>query len=486
MNIAPYAVRAAYPYARYVVRSLARRYGARAAGAVGKAASAYSTGSYILGKAKKAIKSARKIKKPSRPKGTKAAIASRALPSSKWNSKYKLDRMTGKYGGSFGKTKRLNRKVSPYMTKGFESTTEIIGTVADPDCVYLGASAVSTSTALECAAHAILRTLFEKCIGIPITNIKTPLQGYYNSAFPFNNADGFRLQLTWMQVNLTTGEREITYETGTTDSIYTIVGESTASPIVSPTWPQLMQKLRQWAQRTSVSDANTEIPLRMNIYRRDGNVTNFYVGSGGIDLRGVRVHYESSVAMKLQNRSLSAAGSANTDTVDANPLQGYLYEFKGGVPMFKNLDQASGTLRLNRMFDAAAVITARAATMTGPGEVNKEPPKPRFFANCVKSAKVRLEPGEVKKHFFTWKTSARLLDFLRKINNETDNGIIIQTVNTPGKCCLFALEDMINVNATNNIAVTYEMNRVDKCYITESPYTVAQGSYKSLTLNELP
>lgn len=481
MNIVPYAARAAYPYARYVVRSLARRYGSKAAGYASKAASAYSAAKYVAGKAKKVGKSVRKIIRPTGVRGTRA---SKALPSTKWNAKYKLDRMTGKYGGSFGKPKKLTRLINKFQTKGFESTTEVIGTVADPDCVYVGASAVSTMTAIECAAQALLRALFEKCVGIPITNIRTPLQGYYNTAFPFNNADGFRLQLTWMQVNLTSGEREVTYETGTTDSIYTLVGQQSAG--VSPTWVALMQKLRQWAQRSSPADANTEIPLRLNLYRRDGNVSNFYVGSGGIDLRDVRVHYATSVAMKLQNRSLSAAGSSNTDTVDANPLQGYLYEFRGGVPMFRNLDQASGTLRLNRMFDPQAVITARAATMTGSGAVNKEPPKPRFFANCVKSVKVKLEPGEVKKHFFTWKTSARLLDFLRKMNQETDNGIIVQTVNTPGKCCLFALEDMINVNATNNIAVTYEVNRVDKCYITVSPYTVAQGIFTSLELNDLP
>jgi len=471
------AARTAIPVARYMLRSANVRKGvSKAAMYAAKASTAYNAAKYVAGKAGNAFG------------GKRAQSQSRSRSSSSANTgKVRLTRMAGKYGGSFKKPKRLSKKINKFINKGFESTTEIIGTVADPDCVYVGASAISCMTAIECVAQALLRSLFEKCIGIPITNIKTPLQGYYNAAFPFYNSDGFRLQLTWMQVNNLTGEREVTIETGVTDSIFTLCGQQSSG--IAATWPQYLQKLRQWAQRTVPADANTEIPLRLNIYRRDGNVTNFYVGSGGIDLRCVRVHYEATVAMKLQNRSLSAAGSSSTDVVDANPLQGYLYEFKGGVPMFKNLDQASGTLRLNRMFDASAVLTARAATLGaigGPGETNKEPPKPRFFSNCVKASKVKLEPGEVKKYFFTWKTNDRLLDFLRKINQETDAGVIIQTVNTPGKCCLFALEDMINVNLLNNIAVTYEMNRVDKCFITVSPFTVAQGSFHSLTVNDLP
>lgn len=480
-------MQAAYPVARYAAMAVGRRmYGPaarRAASVIQRAYRGY--------RAARAVSSyARGLRRFYNRHGPGAYTMkfgkgnNKALPKQVFSKDLKLTRMSGKFGGNFKKPRKLSKKPNKFQTKGFESTTEVIGTVADPDCVYLGASAVSTMTAIECAAHALLRAVFEKCIGVPITNIKTPLQGYYNSAFPFNNADGFRLQLTYMQVNSLTGEREVTYETGVSDSIYSIVGQQSQG--VNPTWSTLMLKLRDWARRTSPSDINTEVPLRLNVYRRDGNVTNFYMGSGGIDLRGVRVHYSTSVAFKVQNRSLSAAGSSNTDTVDANPLQGYLYEFKGGVPMFKNLDQASGTLRLNRMFDASAVLTARAATMTGPGEVNKEPPNPRFWANCAKASKVKLEPGEVKKHFFTWSTTDRLLDFLRKINQETDNGTIIQTVNTPGKCVLFALEDMINVNATNNIAVTYEVNRVDKCYITHSPYKVAQGTFSSMTLNDLP
>jgi len=401
---------------------------------------------------------------------------------------YRLTKMQGKGAGKFKKPVKLSKKVSPYLTKGFESTTEIHGAVTDPNCVYIGASCVSTSKAIEIMAQALLRKLFEKCFKIPITNIRTPLQAFWNNTFPFNRADGFRIQLTWMQVNNVTGEGEISYETNGTDSIYSICGEIATG--TAATFPAMMAKFREWAHRTAPSDANTQIPLRLNVYMKDSNVTPFWFGQGGIDLRALRIHYESAVSIKLQNRSVSATGSTSTDVVDANPLQGYLYEFKGGVPMFRNLDQASGTLRLNRMFDNSAVMLCKAGDFgtdasPGPGNVNREPPKPRFFANCVKASKVRLDPGDVKSHFFTWKTSMRFLDYLRKINVQNDAGLIIQTVNTPGKCVLFALEDMLNVNASNLIAVAYESNRVDKCYVTENPIKVAQGTFTQLTVNEL-
>lgn len=418
------------------------------------------------------------FKRPPTTKGKRGALPNQ------YNDRYRLTRMSGTIGGKFKRPRKLSKKVNKYETKGFQNTTEVTGTVSDPDCVYIGASSISMTHAIELAACALLRQLFEKCVGIPVTDINTPLQGYYNSAYPFNNADGFRLQLTWMQVNNATGEREITYETSTTDSIKSIVGEAQLG--VAGTWTGLMPKLIAWAARSNTaSDVNSEVPLRLNLYRRDGNVTNFYMGSGGLDLRNTKIHYQSTCNVKLQNRSVSATGSASTDVVDANPLQGYLYQYKGGVPMFKNLDQATGTLRINRMFDDGAVLVARAGSFGTRGNIYKEPPTPRFFNNCVKSSKIKLAPGDVKTHFFSWTVTCNFLEFLHKIGCQVTADSGRQTISSPGKCILFALEEMLNVSSTHLIAVSYEINRVDKCYSTSSPYKVASGSFSQIIRNEL-
>lgn len=411
-----------------------------------------------------------------------------ALPNQNTN-RYRLTRMAGSYGGKFKKPRKLSRKVNPYLTKGFENTTEVTGTVTDPNCVYMAASSISSTHAIDILARALLRRAFEKCVGYPITNVHSTLQGYQGGAAPFHAGDGFLFQLTWITVNSTTGEAQDTYVTGVTDTIYSITGDAVNG--VAPAWTGLMNKLKQWAGRSSTgSGANTEIPLRLNVYRRDGNVTLFYLGSGGLDLRNMTVHFESTSAIKVQNRSVSATGSASTDVVDSNPLVGYLYEFKGGVPMFKNLDQQSGTLRLNRIFDIDAVITIRGGEFpgtatVGSGWVNNEPPKPRFFSNCVKSSKVMIKPGDIKTHFIKYTTKLKFVDYLMKIANINDGSSVKQTTTLPGKCVMFALEDMINVNAASLIAISYEVNRVDKCYVSESVQRVAQGTFAQRIQNNL-
>lgn len=411
-----------------------------------------------------------------------------AMPNQNTN-RYRLTRMAGSYGGKFKKPRKLSRKVNPYLTKGFENTTEVTGTITDPNCVYMAASSMSATRAIESLARALLRRAFEKCVGYPITNVHNTLQGYQGGAAPYHAGDGFMFQLTWMTVDSTTGEAQDTYVTGVTDSIYSITGDAINS--VAPAWTGLMNKLKQWAGRSSTaSSANTEIPLRLNVYRRDGNVTLFYLGSGGLDLRNLTVHFETSSAVKLQNRSVSATGSGSTDVVDSNPLIGYLYEFKGGVPMFKNLDQQSGTLRLNRIFDIDGVATARGGEFpgsltVGSGYVNNEPPKPRFFHNCVKAAKVMIKPGDIKTTYLKYSTKMKLVDYLMKVASISNTAFVKQTTQLPGKCVMFALEDMINVNASSLIAISYEVNRVDKCYVSESVQRVAQGTFSQIIQNNL-
>lgn len=441
-----------------------------------RAASTYYTGSDLPGRfalgAASAIRHSAKRLFRSKPKRNPT------LP--KWGAKRpKMSVGNSKYSGKFGKAKRLSKKVNLYQAKGFECTTEVDGTVSDPDCVYLGASCISQNNAIDVMAYALFRQLFEKCIGIPVTNIKTQLQGYAAAGTPFANGDGFRITLSWITVS-TGVESSIDYDTVPADTIYSIVGEVQAG--LAGTASAIMDKFRFWATRGAVAAANTEIPMRLMIFRRDGNVGIFYVGSGSIDLRSAKVHYKSSVDFKLQNRSLSASASTDANQVDCNPLQGYLYEFKGAVPQFRNLDAATGTIRLNRMYDNGGVVLARAATMQN---VNKEPPKPRFWTNCVASARVKLGPGEIKNTTLTWTTSLPLLKFLEYIGLHTEGTALFrQTSMGPGSCVMFALEDMINVNAANNIIVTYEINRTTGCYTTSTPYTVAQGVFTNLTTND--
>nr|QMP82100.1 MAG: hypothetical protein [Polar freshwater circular DNA virus] len=399
------------------------------------------------------------------------------------NKSIRLANTIGKNGGYFRKPRKLSSYSDPYQTKGFVNTAEINGTVSDPDCIYAGTTAVNTRAAVEVIAQAMLRKLFEKCAGITVTNVREPLQGYHNSSPPFSNADGFRISLVTLEVS--TGQlTEVTYETLTTDSIFSIVGNNAAA--ITPTFNALMLQLYSFAERRTAGAAQTQIPIRLQLFRRDGNVTNFYVGSGSLDLRNEYVHLKGTANMKLQNRSVGAGGSTDANAVNCNPLQGYLYEFKGGVPQFKDVQAANGALRLNRMFDQQGVVLARGAGFdVAAGKIYREPPVPKMWSNCVSSSRIKLAPSEIKRTNVSWSYSCKFMEMLEKLRLSTD-GVLLsgQTVNTPGKCVMFALEDMINVNASELIAVAYEVNRTLGAYLTTGRAKMASGEFTQLTLNE--
>lgn len=399
------------------------------------------------------------------------------------NKAIRLNPVTGKFGGSFRRAKRLTKKTPKYQTHGFVNTTEVNGTVSDPDCVYAGTTAVNARAAVEVIAQAMLRKLFQKCAGITVTNVREPLQGYHNGFTPFSNADGFRISLITLEVSTNT-LTEDTHETSTTDSIYSLVGNQAAS--VAPTFAALMTKLILYAQRGSAAASNTQMPIRLQLFRRDGNVTNFYMGSGSLDLRNEYVHLYGTANMKLQNRSVGAGGSTDANAVNNNPLQGYMYQFKGGVPQFKDLEAAQGTIRLSRMFDNQGVILARGAGFdVGAGKIYREPPIPKMWSNCVSASRVRLEPGEIKRSSVSWSYSARFVDMLEKLRVQVEGTTAVhQTTYLPGKSVMFALEDMINVNASELIAVAYEVNRTLGAYLTTGKAKVASGEFTQLTLNE--
>lgn len=390
----------------------------------------------------------------------------------------------GRYVGGFSKTRKV-KKPNNFLRKGFVHTHEIHGIVSDQDCVYVGVSASSNEVALEMVAHALLRRLFEKCIKQPINNIKAPLQGFWNGTAGYNS-DGFKLELEY--VNISTGALGyLSYETvAPSDSIYSIVGEAAIPTPVAAGWPALMTAMRGWCTSAYATADNLIAPVKLHIYRKDGNVTAFWVHSGCIDLRTVKVHYHAKAAIKIQNRSLAADAGNDADNVTANPLQGYQYEFNSGCPAYKDNASESGSFRLNRMFDVGGVITARGSNMTGAASVLKEPPKPQLFMNCVKSSKVKLDPGSLKYATVSFSINKMFIAALKTIGlQQSLPNILGQYYRNDGRSKLFAFEDMINVNQEQQIAIAYEINRESMCYITEHPNTSSQGYFTQFTYNDV-
>jgi len=55
-----------------------------------------------------------------------------------------------------------------------------------------------------------------------------------------------------------------------------------------------------------------------------------------------------------------------------------------------------------------------------------------------------------------------------------------------GRCALFALEDVINVNGAQNISIAYEINRQEGVYLSTTKNHQAQGRFFQMTQSSNP
>lgn len=389
----------------------------------------------------------------------------------------------GTYHGKFKKRKIRKMKIDPYLKKGFKNTCEITGLVADPDCVYVGHSTTSGHQILMVILQSLLRKLFTK-VGLTITNVTDPLLGYEGAT------DGWKLILTYQdsQNGATVSDTYVTI--ATTDTIYRIVGDKSNG--VAPAWTALYDRFVQYINATanpSGFEGSTMRLVRLAIYRKDGNVGEFWQFAGDLYLANEIAHIYCKSDLKIQNRTLAATASTDAQDITNNPLQGKLYQFSSGAPQTR----VEGLFKLDGLIDSTGALTIRAAEIAllapyNTVNVMKEPPEPKIWNNIVKTGGIRLEPGAIKKDTLVFKRSMNLMKFLEKLSwkpNANAVGVAKQRKSI-GKCSLIALEDMINVNALQNISIAYEINRETACYFTTTGSSIAQGMFSSLTQTNVP
>lgn len=372
-------------------------------------------------------------------------------------------RTKGRYTGKVRNFKNARNKIAPYDRYGFSNTSEINGTISDPDCVYLGHSTMSGPRMLTVLLQAMLRKLFATCANWHCTSADQPIRGYQGFS------DGWRIILVMTNKALGT-EVEYIYDTLTVDSISLITGDIAGG--VASGWPNLYNFFVNYTANGSNSAQAVDTPTRLCLYRREANVTNFYQFCGDILLANEVVHFSFKSEMKFQNRTLAADASADAEDVTNNPLVGRTYHFNTGAPRAR----VDGVQFLERIDDWTGTLLARGAEFTQVPAM-KEPPAPAVFYNVEKSAKVRLEPGAIKKDVLTYTISKPLLQFLDHAGWRYSNATagVTSQIKMRGKSSIVALEDMINVNALQLISVAYEVNRVERCYLTSKKAQMAVG-----------
>jgi len=389
---------------------------------------------------------------------------------------------TGRLAGKFKRRRTGKRKDDRFLRNGFKNTMEITGVVSDPDCVYVGHSTSSGNRILTAFLHAALRKLFARA-GVKVERIDERIDGYHTFS-----SDAYKLVLEVDVIRTGNTGATSEYTLAASESIYSIVGDVANG--VAPNWAGLVDFWRNYCMFGSTlgSSGSVQLPRAIKLYRNDRTPANLWIYSCEINFFEENINLFIKSDLKIQNRTLSATGGTDENDISNNPIIGRSYQFNSGAPLLKGINNPNGLI--TGVNDKTGVITIRAASLDsgGTNPIFKEPPPPKIFANLSRDGKAVLQPGQIKTDTLIWSTRMQCHKFFDRLRWSPDDNAVAgsKSFKTAGKCALFALEDVINVNGTQNISIAYECNRYEMCYLTTMKTSVSIGSFQNTVQNELP
>lgn len=375
----------------------------------------------------------------------------------------------GRYAGKFKKSsKKRVKKLIKFLNNGFVDTEEICGTVDDPDCVYLQHGTVDANKHIIMSLKALLRKLIKKAIGWNAASA--------DDVFPVEqNANANALKFEMVVKNELIGALTKYACESTPGGAFDTINKVAA-------FPDFDVVLRKWASGSYIEgNVNVEMPIYLRCYILDFAplAPNFRL-QAQIDLRCENVHVYVKSEIKIQNRSVSATGGQDADDVSNCPLVGYKYDFNSGTPVTRQ----DGAYLLSVTGAMTGVNLVRAAQLP---TSFREPPLPAVFLKCSKAAKIRLNPGDIKNSSIVFKSRMKFLDYIKKVGfrypQYNVNPLLWKNLHPIGKCQLYALEDLINVNANELIRIGYEVNRELAMYCTSSTRQPSIGTFSHVGLS---
>jgi len=367
------------------------------------------------------------------------------------------------YGTYVGKFKRGKRKVpkeaavnTAYQSTGALESKEIYGKIDDPDCVYIGHSTFDVNQFGKVIAQAVVRKLLKKAGFNPDSpNQEIPF-------FSYNDSDGFQLSFTRTNADDTIANTD-----------YVIPNDATLASIATNSGFEAAIVDAMYIDNGQFRGNFDRITLRSS--DRNGVSTNWRLASE-INFKTEVLKLFSRSRITIQNRTKSDSGSSSTDIIDNQPLKGYHYVMTGGVPKPKTMGPALNKATLE------GIVLRRAAQL---GTLYKEPPVPKEFANCYKSATASLNPGSIK--------SSVIVSSWTGYFNNLVSGKLVQRASfgsnamlyAPGKCELFAFEECLNSGSANLITVSYEAEKTVGAKLISGKKPVMLAGFSEQVLNNL-
>lgn len=382
---------------------------------------------------------------------------------------------TAYYKGTFRRPRRTKEpKVETKCLKyGYHLTNECHGDIEDHHTVYVGHNTYDPGMYSKAICGALLRKLLKKA-GVQVDNQEQVLPLTFS-----RNASGHKIE--FITYNQATG-----FPTVYT-SHNTIVGETFESLVNSGMETMLIfvgEYLRNLQQ---------DEPYQLNFYAADAGVgyTDWRL-QASLQLTNEFVSIYASSSLKVQNRTAGdIAGGAqrmDSDRIDNQPLQGYSYQFKHADPRLKfPTSNPLATVNQFNSADVNGVILRRSVDVTANLQ---EPPVPKYWSNVTKSARIGIQPGELKKTYIQVKFKGRLttlLKYLRATRSQVVTGPLgEQLIGIPGKAQILGFEEKIRTSGQNPITIVYEREMKVGCTTKTGPTAPLLTKYSSTVKNLVP
>lgn len=344
---------------------------------------------------------------------------------------YLAGKVRAKYRARRYGRKRYLRPVVKRLFKGVSYQTEYVSTLTSDRCAYVGHSTALPDELLTMLVMACMKDTLHEA-GISISSWEQSRTGYVST--------GDLFQFVYKtSVN--------TAPTATNTSITVAVGHTTFYEIAAG----LAQTLITNMKAGSLADGLI--------------LTEFqYVPTGAklvkTDLQDVIVNFFVKSALKIQNRSVVAAGD---DEMDVN-----------NVPIYGKLYNGTGNGAIQRTVDSVQFICGPNNTLPiavdGSSLRNfAEPPDASEFTHVRRFGKVYLNPGHIKTSVARFRSNINVTKLFQTIIQYNVSNSSSQWLNL-GCFNMFALEKVIAKQGSEaGITIAYEVDYKGFMYLKPSP-----------------
>lgn len=383
-------------------------------------------------------------------------------------------------------SRRKSRSVVDYIGKGAIACDETLGTVTDPDVTYLYVHDTCPNQTYKCVSEALVRKIFGMAFK------KSFISSYENLLSGQGTGLGaVKYQLEYIYVNTATG--------ASTNSNISIDQNSTIDNVASA----LISVLEHVGLGDGVTKITnninfTNMTVLKNIYSAGGVAIVDQFIMAQLNLLEEVVHLKVKTVTKVQNRSVASDGGVESDNVNMTPLEAYNMRFSG-IPKHKYLTNfpvpgtaagVTGGHLFEQVNGSTGHLTVRGASLDASGSNGDNWLKaqtPSNFQNCKGSKKTGVAPGAIMIVNQSYEKAMNFNTYLKKImkRNITIAGppaydYVSETVGGGNMLCF---QDMININTTYNMTLTFQIDRETKACLVSKPKRTWVRKFATSTFN---